>query len=78
MYAFLDLFFVLFHASLILFILTGWIWPRCRRLHLLVIALTVRHGLDWDFCTGLDIAHQLTGTGASRGLVARPTFPIPM
>jgi hypothetical protein len=44
MYAFLDKFFLLFHASWILFILTGWIWRRSRRLHLAVIVLT---SLSW-------------------------------
>ncbi len=40
LYAFLDAFFVLFHGSLVLFVLTGWIWRQTRRLHLLVTALT--------------------------------------
>jgi Protein of Unknown function (DUF2784) len=44
MYAFLDNFFIVFHGSLVLFILTGWIWPRARRIHLLVILLTC---LSW-------------------------------
>lgn len=37
----LNDFFVVFHGTLILFILVGWIWPRTRPLHLLVIGLTV-------------------------------------
>jgi hypothetical protein len=40
MYAFLDISFLVFHVSLILFILTGWIWRTSRRLHLVVTALT--------------------------------------
>jgi hypothetical protein len=44
MYAVLNTFFLVFHASLIAFILTGWIWPRTRRLHLLVMGLTF---LSW-------------------------------
>ena len=40
MYAVLDIFFLVFHASLISFILTGWIWTSTRRLHLLVMGLT--------------------------------------
>ena len=40
MYATLDIFFLSFHTTLIAFILTGWIWPRTRRLHLLIIGLT--------------------------------------
>lgn len=44
MYVFLDFFFLFFHASLILFILTGWIWLKTRRLHLLATSLTC---LSW-------------------------------
>ena len=40
MYAVLDICFLVFHASLISFILTGWIWTSTRRLHLLVVGLT--------------------------------------
>jgi hypothetical protein len=39
-YALLDFFFLVFHASWIAFILAGWIWPATRRWHLLVIGLT--------------------------------------
>lgn len=41
MYAFLDIFFIVFHTTLILFNLTGWIWRKTRRLHLIVILLTL-------------------------------------
>jgi hypothetical protein len=44
MYAILDIAFFVFHASLIAFILIGWIWMNTRRLHLLVIGLTI---LSW-------------------------------
>jgi len=44
MYALLDIFFLVFHGSLIVFILTGWIWKSTRRLHLLVMGLT---SLSW-------------------------------
>jgi hypothetical protein len=44
MYVFLDIFFFVFHASLILFILSGWVWPRTRPFHLFVITLTF---LSW-------------------------------
>ncbi len=37
---FLDLFFTAFHSLLILFILTGWIWKKTRRLNLICIGLT--------------------------------------
>ena len=41
MYAFLDIFFLIFHAALIGFNVTGWIWKKTRRLHLAVISLTL-------------------------------------
>lgn len=39
-YALLDKFFFVFHSSLILLILSGWLWRRTRRLNLLVILAT--------------------------------------
>ncbi len=36
----LDLFFTVFHTTLILFNLFGWIWKRTRRLNLVCILLT--------------------------------------
>jgi hypothetical protein len=44
MYAVLDTFFLVLHGSWITFILTGWIWKRTRRLHLLIAGLT---SLSW-------------------------------
>ena len=44
MYQALDIFFVVFHTSLVAFNLTGWIWEKTRRLHLLTILLTC---LSW-------------------------------
>jgi hypothetical protein len=41
-----DIFFVIFHTSLILFNLFGWIWKRTRKLNLLILALT---GASWLF-----------------------------
>ncbi len=42
----IDLFFVIFHTSLILFNLFGWIWVRTRRLNLILLVLT---GVSWLF-----------------------------
>jgi hypothetical protein len=42
----LDIFFVIFHTSLILFNLFGWIWKRTRKYNLVVLALT---GASWLF-----------------------------
>ena len=40
MYAFLDKFFFVFHSTLMIFILLGWIWRRTRLANLIVILLT--------------------------------------
>ena len=50
----LDLLFVLFHTGLVLFNLTGWAFPRTRRLHLIVISATVGSwiGLGYFFGFG--------------------------
>lgn len=42
----LDIFFVLFHTSLVLFNLSGWIWKRTRLLNLILLSLT---GASWLF-----------------------------
>ena len=60
MYHFLDVFFVVFHSSLVAFNLTGWIWKRTRRLHLITIGLTILSwfGLGvfygWGYCPSTD------------------------
>ena len=60
MYRFLDIFFVVFHFSLIAFNLTGWIWRKTRRLHLVTIGLTILSwgvlGLfyGWGYCPSTD------------------------
>jgi Protein of Unknown function (DUF2784) len=45
-WSFLDLFFVIFHTSLIFFNLFGWIWKRTRKLNLITLSLT---GASWLF-----------------------------
>jgi hypothetical protein len=42
----LDIFFVVFHTSLIFFNLFGWIWKRTRKLNLITLSLT---GASWLF-----------------------------
>ncbi len=44
MYAFLDKFFFVFHSTLIVFNLLGWIWKKTRLANLIVISLTF---LSW-------------------------------
>jgi hypothetical protein len=52
MYVFLDFFFLVFHGSLIVFILTGWIWSKTRRLHLLIMILTLSSWVGLGFFYG--------------------------
>ena len=52
MYIFLDYLFVVFHGSLIVFILTGWIWSKTRRFHLLVMTLTFSSWVGLGFFYG--------------------------
>ncbi len=60
MYHALDVFFVMFHGSIVLFNVVGWIWKRTRRLHLVVISLTFLSwfGLGifygWGYCPSTD------------------------
>ena len=59
MYAFLDKFFFVFHSSLMIFILFGWIWKRTRIANLVIILLTtfswtilgIWYGFGYCFCT---------------------------
>jgi hypothetical protein len=45
-YHILDIFFVIFHTSVILFNLSGWIWRKTRKYNLIVLVLT---GGSWLF-----------------------------
>ena len=45
-YHFIDIFFVVFHSSLIIFNLFGWIWKKTRIWSLITLALT---GASWLF-----------------------------
>jgi len=51
LYRIIDIFFVLFHSSLILFNVFGWIWKRTRIWNLITLGLT---GASW-FILGLII-----------------------
>lgn len=46
MFEFLNVFFFVFHSSLILFILFGWIWKTTRKANMVVILLTA---FSWFF-----------------------------
>lgn len=60
MYSALDVFFVVFHGGLVLFNMTGWIWPKTRKLHLATMGLTIASwfGLGiffgWGYCPSTD------------------------
>ena len=43
-YHFLDIFFLVFHSSLVLFNLFGWIWKKTRLANLITLGLT---GASW-------------------------------
>lgn len=40
----LDIFFIVFHTAFTLFNMTGWIWNKTRKIHLITIGLTL---LSW-------------------------------
>jgi len=44
MYRFLDIFFLVFHTSVVFFNLFGWIWKKTRRANLFLLLLT---GASW-------------------------------
>ena len=46
MYAFLNIFFFVFHTCVILFNILGWAWKKTRLAHLILIALTA---FSWFF-----------------------------
>lgn len=60
MYESLDYGLAAFHAALVLFNLTGWIWAATRRIHLVVVGLTFLSwfGLGalygWGYCPCTD------------------------
>ncbi|MBK1621418.1 hypothetical protein CKO42_23990 [Lamprobacter modestohalophilus] len=72
----LDQALFLLHAALVLFILTGWMWARIRRLHLLVVVLTLGSwvGLGawygWGYCPLTDWHWQVKAALGETGLPA--------
>ena len=72
----LDQALFLLHAALVLFILTGWMWQRTRRLHLLLIGLTLASwvGLGawfgWGYCPLTDWHWQVKAALGETGLPA--------
>jgi len=60
MLQFLDILLFTFHFVLMVFIVTGWIWPRTRKLHLIVLGLTLiswfvmGYWKGWGYCVLTD------------------------
>lgn len=61
----LDIFFTLFHTSLVFFNLLGWIWKKTRRLNLICLLLTGGSWLflgifyGWGYCPLTDWHFQI-------------------
>jgi len=61
----LDIFFTLFHTSLVIFNLLGWIWKKTRRLNLICLLLTAGSWLilgifyGWGYCPLTDWHFQI-------------------
>jgi len=82
-----DIFFLVFHTSLIIFILFGWIWKKTRFWNLLVILLTagswtilgIFYGFgycpltDWHFNVLIKLGHSDLPTSYIKYLVDRIT-----
>jgi|SRR5687768_8943092 len=53
---FLNIFFTITHLTLITFILSGWIWPKTRKAHLITLAVTAGSWIilgiwyGWGYC----------------------------
>ncbi len=67
-----DIFFMVFHTTLILFNLTGWIWRRTRPYNLVTLLLTLGSWVvlgifyGWGYCPSTDWHFQILrkmGTG---------------
>ena len=52
MLSFLDIFFTITHILLTLFNLTGWIWTRTRKAHLITLGLTLISWFVFGFWYG--------------------------
>ena len=76
MLTFLDIFFTTTHIVLTLFNLTGWIWPRTRRLHLITLGLTLLSWFvlgfwyGWGYCVLTDWHWQVKERLGERNLPA--------
>lgn len=79
MYKFLDLFLLLLHSLIILFNLTGWIWPKTRPFHFYLVMITAFswivpgfwYGFGYCFLTDwhYDIKRELGESGMPNSFI---------
>lgn len=67
-YSFLNIFFFVFHTAFTLFNITGWIFPKTRKLHLFTMLLTAASWFvlgiwyGWGYCVCTDWHWQVRET----------------
>ncbi|MEX0882436.1 MAG: DUF2784 domain-containing protein, partial [Cyclobacteriaceae bacterium] len=70
----LDYFFLVFHTCLILFNVLGWLWPKTRKFHLIIIGLTFVSWLllgvvyGWGYCFLTDWHWRVLAAKGKTGL----------
>ena len=76
MYWILDVFFTVFHSAVIAFNLTGWIWKKTRKIHLITVTITLLNWTalgyfyGWGYCFLTDWHYDVL---AMRGINDLPT-----
>lgn len=75
----LNIFFTILHLAIISFNLFGWIWPKTRKIHLIVVALTLAswfilglwYGMGYCFITDWqwDIKEKLGETNLPNSFI---------
>jgi Protein of Unknown function (DUF2784) len=78
-YAFLNIFFFVFHTLFTLFNMVGWAFPKTRKLHLITVSLTafswfilgIWYGWGFCFCTQWhwDVRRKLGFTDESNSYI---------
>jgi len=63
MYKVLNYFFFIFHAILVIFILSGWVFTKTRKYHLRRYYQLLFHGLYWEYGMAGDTAFAQIGIG---------------
>ncbi len=76
MLRFLDILFTFLHLAIIVFNLTGWMWKKTRKAHLVVLGLTVGSWFvlgiwyGWGYCPLTDWQWNVKTQIGERGLPA--------